>query len=318
MVYAELPSPSSSVKDEEEVEESFNISEEDINESPLSTLPNGKVEEDSRPTTPLLPPSPVSNPSMPSRKRARLVTWDAPDHIPYFFPPYPTTSTSPPSSPAIKTEADQQPLSANAHERAITPPPQISTSASTSDYLAPIPYSMSSLSSIREQHLPERPDVGNSAPLVVPLKRKYELPVVSHSLTVAYHHVLTNPPPTASANPLRHRVAMALLGQMYVNPKWTAADTLFSNLAAPRIRVLAPAPSYPVPLKDGLGTSSSDKSKDVSLPLLPAPTSRPVMVNEAITPLSNQATSRIHDIARAVLPVRVETLRLSCHMANLF
>lgn len=285
LVYTELPSPSSSVfdeLDEYEVEESFKLDEDGL------PSPSSKV--DARMTTPPLPPSPVSNPSSPLRKRARLSNWNPPSHIPDFLPPYPDAELSREPSP-IKLEAEAMPPPINPQERPITPPPQLASSTTTSDYLTPVPYTMSSLSSISEHHLPDQP------PAEALTKRKYETPQITPSLFKAYHHVLTNrPAPNQVPNPARHRVAMALLLQMYNTPRWTAADTLFSNLAGPRPRVVAPTPSFPVMNEESSGKPSTP---------LPLPLSRSLMPNETLTSLSTQATSRIPDVARIVLPVSV-------------
>jgi hypothetical protein len=52
-----------------------------------------------RQPSPMLPPSPVSIPSSPSRKRPRT-EWNAPPHIPDFLPPFPVPNEHPdPPSP---------------------------------------------------------------------------------------------------------------------------------------------------------------------------------------------------------------------------
>lgn len=287
LVYAELPSPSSSVMDEldeEEVEESFQLDDDGM------VLPNGKA--DMRMSTPPLPPSPISNPSSPVRKRARLANWNPPSHVPDFLPPYPDAEISPAPSP-LKLEAEAMLPPANPHERPITPPPQLASSTTTSDYTTAIPYTMSCLSAVSEHHLPERPQ-GDLSTLTT---RKHDTPQITPSLFKAYHHVLTNrPPPNQVPNPGRHRVAMALLERMYITPRYTATDTLFANLAGPRPRVLAPAPSFPVIKDDG-------KDKDKPPTQFPPPTPRSLLPSETILPLSIQPSSSIPDIARRVLSV---------------
>ncbi|KAI5119342.1 hypothetical protein M0805_004019 [Coniferiporia weirii] len=307
LVYAEMPTPGSLTEedDDEEVEAHVNGD---------FAMPNGNGKADVRMVTPTLPPSPISNPSSPARKRARLANWSPPSHIPDFLPPYPTSSTadvSPPLSPSplIKAEAESMlppPVSApeRERERLPTPPPQqLSTATSAADYLTPVPYNMSSLSSVPESHLSDWHNSRNVAPIhghaLQLQKRKHEPPAIMPSLVTAYHHILTHPPPShPSTNPARHRVALAMLAQAYKAPRWSAADTLFANGAAPRPRVVAPAPAYPVSLSTG-------KGKDEPPPVMPASTSRPVMVPETVVPLSHQPSSRIPDIARAILPLSV-------------
>ena len=195
------------------------------------------------------------------------------------------------------------------HERLPTPPPQLASSTSTSDYLTPVPYSMSSLALVSEYHLPERPDPRDPY-FNYAVQARHPTPQPTPTLITAYHYVLTNPPPaTPSSNPLRHRVAMSLLKQLYTTPRWTAADTLYTNVLPPAPRVVAPPPSVPVPLKEVPHNSAgdihmTDKGKDKRPQLLPPPVSRPLAFAETITPLSSQATSRIPETARQVLPVR--------------
>ncbi|KAH8112115.1 hypothetical protein DFH11DRAFT_1609803 [Phellopilus nigrolimitatus] len=315
LVYAQMPEigiVEGEESDEEVDEEMVENYTRDAHVNGDVVMPNGKA--DVRMVTPTLPPSPISNPSSPSRKRARLANWNPPSHIPDFLPPYPMSSTadaSPPPSPSphIKTEAEMMlppPLSATERERGRlpTPPPQqLSTATSAADYLTPVPYSMSSLSSVSPTHLPDRilcsPLNTQSAHAIQLQIRKHETPAVTPTLVTAYHHVLTHPPPPhPSTNPARHRVALAMLSQAYNAPRWTAADTLFANGAGPRPRVVAPAPTHPIPLSVG-------KAKDEQLQLMPPSTSRTVMVNETVVPLSHQPTSRIPDIARVILPLPV-------------
>jgi Wiskott-Aldrich syndrome protein len=105
-----------------------------------------------RPTTPVLPLSPISNRSSPSRKRQRTSSWQPLSHIPDFLPSFPTDSSpadqplSPRSPrmrpPLLKIESPSSPL------------PQPSTPTYPSDYFTSVPYDQSSLSSMPEWHLP--------------------------------------------------------------------------------------------------------------------------------------------------------------------
>ena len=268
---------------------------------------NGSGKAEVRLSSPALPPSPISNPSSPSRKRPRLSNWNAPSYVPDFLPPYPTSITGEsgqPESPLVKSESDAMPPPHSVlpeRERLPTPlPQQLSTAASAADYLTPVPYNMSSLSSVSESHLPDKHafrKASSSPGTALQLQpRKHATPEITPTLLGAYHHMLTNPPPPhPSTNPARHRVALAMLAQAYTKPRWTAPDTLFGSAAAPKPRVVASGPSYPVPI--------SSKGKDDQLPFIPYSSSRPIIANEAVVLPSFQPKSRIPDITKAILPV---------------
>lgn len=257
-----------------------------------------------RPTPPL-PLSPISNASPPPRKRKRADTADRPDYVLPWLPPFPTNS--PPPSPSPAKEA--VPLSAqrNNPDKPLTPPPQLSTSATTSDYLTPVPYAMSSISSVPEWHLPRPPSPSSSTndQLQQPM---HPTPQVTPALLKAYHHILTNKPPAnAPINPARHKVAMSMLHEAHSHPRWTSADTLFSATIPGPPRVVAPVPSYPVPLTDPSlnaleAAAKVEKEKErPPLPVLP----RTVIASESLTPVSNQPFSRLPGIARQVLAVSI-------------
>ncbi|THH03167.1 hypothetical protein EW145_g6474 [Phellinidium pouzarii] len=289
LVYGEIPiSNDSTYEKDEQDDEDYDVETQMNGDIPMM---NGHGKADARMTTPALPPSPISNPSSPSRKRKRLETWNPPSHIPDFLPPYPSISTdvSPPPSPSsqIKMETDVMlppPTSVAERERLPAPPPQqLSTATSAADYLTPVPYSMSSLSAVPESHLSDRSilkSVLSGSGLALQLqKRKHEPPAIMPSLVTAYHHVLTRPPPQhPSSNPSRHH-------------------TLFANVAVPRPRVVAPAPTYPVSLATGKGKNGPA--------IMPASTSRTVMVPETVISLSHEPMSRIPEIARVILPLSV-------------
>ena len=276
---------------------------------------------DERMRSPVLPPSPVSRPVSPSRKRPRLATWNPPAHIPDFLPPFPTTvvtvngssSRAPTPQPQIKQEAEAAtPSSADMaadRDRDRIPttvmPQQLATAASAADYLTPVPYNMSSLSSAPEMHLPDRSlfrrcitEAGSSLQLQ---PRKHQVPEVDQALMGAYHHLLTNPSPrTPSTNPNRHRVALTLMAQAYLSPRWTSTDSLFGCVAPPRPRVVAPAPTYPILLAS---------KKDEQVPILPS-ASKTIAPPETVVPLTSQVRSRIPSISKATLPVSKVTINI--------
>lgn len=263
-----------------------------------------------RPSTPPLPLSPISNPSSPSRKRARTSNWEPPEHIPDFLPPFPTVSDDIPVStsdvpltPQITPHTMPLPaqiLDAAPEKQPVTTLSQSLTSAAASDILVQVPYSQSSLSSIPEWHLPSGPPSSSSSQ-----SRQAPLPTpqVEPSLLSAYHYILTHPPPTElpSLNPSRHKVAMALIKQAQTNVRWNPADTLFGSVGPCPPRVATIQPSYPVAIGDTQG-SKEGADKDLKLP----PTaSRPVAGSERIAPFISQQTSRIPELARHILPVCV-------------
>ena len=173
---------------------------------------------------------------------------------------------------------------------------------------------MSALALTSDHHLPERPD---TLKLIVPTTVKRNLPGTNQSLVHAYHYFLTNPRPTQPAvNPLRHKVAMSLLTQMYTSPRWTAADTLYANLSSPRPRMVAPAPFYPLP---HTAPPEADKGKDKKPPVNLHMASKTIMASETVIPLSAQPQSRIPEILRQVLSVSIfQKLRASVHLTMRF
>lgn len=317
LVYAEMNTPPPSNSSDEESDESDADEVEPNGVAHVNGIvpyTNGTEPRGTKRTaSPVLPPSPISKPTSPLRKRIRLQPgWDPPEHIPDFLPPFPTTKPDNelPSlqSPQIKTEAEAAlpTPGVNGRDRdlPVPPPQQLSTATSAADYLTPVPYSMSSLSTAPDSHLPD-PITYTAPPLVTSalqlLPRKHEPPDILPSLLAAYHHVLTNPaPPEPSINPGRHRIALTSLNQAYTRPKWTAQDTLFANLAAPRPRVVSPAPTFPVFLGSALGK----EDKHLVIPS----TLRTLMVDETVLPLSHEPMSRIPDIAKAILPVRLNIM----------
>jgi Wiskott-Aldrich syndrome protein len=236
----------------------------------------------------------------------RTSSWQPPSHIPDFLPAFPVdgSSSDQPDSP----RSPRMPPSQPPMEAPLSPLPQPSTPAYASDYFTSVPYDQSSLSSIPEWHLPpSRP------PRTVPGHfPRFPTPQTQPTLISAYHHILTRPPPpTASANPSRHKVAMALLSLTRSSPRWEPPNTLYSSSSpcAPRVAVIGP--TFPILISETLQgpvdqkATDAERERKANLPSLPP---RPVFVNERITPLVTQQPSRIPELARHVLPVRSERL----------
>jgi len=280
-----------------------------------------------RQPTPPLPLSPISNPSSPPpRKRARTANWDPPPHIPSFLPPFPTNSTTPPlrtpsPPPRLVASPEPQNMSPMKVERPESPIPEISTSIASADYLTPVPYSLSSLSGVPAWHLPTKP---RSPPPPINPSNKLPIPQIQPALFGAYHHVLTHPPPptVTTTNPGRYKVALALVHQAEVNPRWDPPSTLFASSVPNTPRVAPIGPSYAVPIartfpgekEKESGGSGKDKGKEseAETRLPPAPP-RPVGSFERPAPLINQQSSRIPSLAKQMLPGSVysRTTRLT-------
>lgn len=257
-----------------------------------------------RKRSPLLPPSPISNPGSP-RKRPRTLDWQPPPHVPDFLPPFPTEVQSHPASPSapISPRVPQvMPPPVQIEnvkvEKPPSPIPQLTT-ASASDYLVRVPYPQSSLSTVSEWHLPSSPP-----PPAARLPTQPGELATERTFLQAYHYILKNPPsanPNA-ANPARHKVAMALISQLHTGSRWTPPDTLYSSIAPTPVRHAPIGPTFPVPLGDPSVDGKGRIDKDVKFPTtLP----RSVSTIERISPLVSQQSSRIPDLARQVLPVSI-------------
>lgn len=297
-MYAPLQETPPSSEEETEAEES------DVNmvidvEEPISTHPTPSRQE-RRPSL-TLPLSPVSIPSSPSRKRPRT-EWNAPAHIPDFLPPFPipkeySVPPSPENTPAAL------PTLLRTQETLV---PQVSTTTSSADYLTPVPYMSSSLSSTPVWHLPQTP-TSFELPAQPP---RLATPQIQPSLLGAYHHILTNPPSSHgnAGNPARHRVALALLSQTENSPRWEPADTLFglSSPNAPRLSTMPP--SHPI-AKQPLTNVSGDpgkldaKAEEISKIPLPSISHHPVTAQQHIAPSMCIQGSRLPEVSRSVLPV---------------
>lgn len=273
---------------------------------PRSTVLGKNLESPQRITPPPLPLSSISNLSPPSYKRSRTASWQPPPYIPDYLPPFPTTIDSPPSPDLVPSpRPDQFELpSAQTIDAKVEKPPlsltqTITSSSSASDYLVQVPYSQSTLSGVAEWHLPSAHPTSKSASTRQP---RLPTPQTEQALFTAYHHILTHPPPSSgnSPTPLRHRVAMALLSQIQMTPRWEAPDTLYSSVAPCPPRVATIGPTYPMAIGDNGSDSKPKAEKDVKFP--PA-IPRPVSSSERLTPLISQQTSRIPELARHALPV---------------
>lgn len=305
LVYAPLLETPPSSDDEFEAGESDT---DMVVDEPISTnLTSSKQE---LRLSPMLPPSPVSIPSSPSRKRPRT-EWNAPAHVPDFLPPFPVPKEySDPPSPENAPAALPTLLRT---QEALAPLPQVSTTTSSADYLTPVSYTSSSLSSTPVWHLPQPPpsfDLPSQPP-------RLATPQIQPSLLGAYHHILTNPPLSHgnAGNPARHRVALALLTQTESSPRWEPADTLFglSSPNAPRVSIMPP--SHPIAKQPPTNASGDAgkldaKAEEVAKIPLPSITHYPVTAQQHVAPSMSTQTSRLPEVARSVLPVRSSLYRL--------
>nr|VWO95850.1 Sensor protein zRas [Ganoderma boninense] len=279
---------------------------------------------------PLFPPLPYRGSPSPPRKRKRTATWNPPDHIPDFLPPFPADGEpqhvgSPhPIAPNDPTGLANGIGSVKA-ERPATPPlqAQVSTASSSADYLTVIPYEQSSLAAMPSWHLPTHPpesELGSSANS----HSQLSLPQIQPALLTAYHHLLTNPPSSkvGTVNPARYRVALALVEQSEKHNRWDAPTTLFGSTAANPPRVAPMPPSYAMAIGKGSGTGSGagtpesegkDKGgKEEEKRPLPGAPARTVAPSERIVPSISRQGSRIPKLARHVLsgPVYTRTVRI--------
>ncbi|KAF9526057.1 hypothetical protein CPB83DRAFT_795444 [Crepidotus variabilis] len=270
----------------------------------------------SRPITPQLPLSPISNTSSPRRKRLRRADWDPPEYIPDFLPPFPSLSEDAPGSPIDNAPTPQSQPSTFALPQALEVPidkpvllSQSLTTAAASDMFVQVPYSQSSLASVSERHLP------SAIPPPAPPTRQKPITTlqIEPSLLGAYHHILTHPPPPElpASNPARHKVALSLIKQSQTTPRYHPADSVFGSVAPCPPRVSTIAPSYPVAIGETPNEKGKDsKDKDFKLP--PA-IPRPIAAIDRIVPFISQQNSQIPNLALHVLPpaIYARTSRLS-------
>lgn len=283
-------------------------------------------------SSPHLPPSPVSPPH--ARKRARTSNWNPPDHIPDFLPPFPGHVVSPPPSPLQETAMlHEEPTSSSNEAKAaqlvplasipssttltslkqpkrepllepqsiVRPPspPLPAASTSSSSYLTAVPYEHSSLSSAPEWHLP-KPPPHVSAPAV-----SSTLPALLSSHSYLQSSSLSTPslqPP----NPLRHGLAMMLLGVS--SRAYSPAATLFAsgntNTCAPMPRRAAPLATHAVVLDKNGKVNFNIGTQKGALPVPPPEChARSVAGPIAIVDSTTVQGSRIPTLARTVLSV---------------
>lgn len=184
-------------------------------------------------------------------------------------------------------------------------PLQHSTATSASDYQTPIPYSQSTLSSVPEWHLPSA--LPPRAPPLANRASALPTPRTQPALIGAYHHILTHPPPkdvVPAAHPARHRVALALMAAAEHTPRWEPPDSVFGSSAPPMPRWSGIAPTHVVPVgvapQSAIGPDASGKER-----LLPQVPHRALANGERLAPSITQQGSRIPDLAKQILPVRL-------------
>ncbi|KAI0790918.1 hypothetical protein C8Q75DRAFT_758475 [Abortiporus biennis] len=294
----------------------------DSNLLPRKEPPPPILTTSNRHTTPPLPLSPISNPSSPKsvprpRKRARTAKWSPPPHIPSFLPPFPNESTPRPTptpppeeSSQIKPDPDmpidQDVSMTQAVAGPSEPAPAPVATSSSADYLTPIPYTLSNLSSYPPSHLPPpKPPSCNAASRVNP--QSLPTPSTQQSLFAAYHHVLTHPPPSTLSTPNlgRYKVALAIVRHSESNAgnRWDPAPTLYGETAPNVPRVTVMGPSFPVPIArslqgEGARKDSANGDGDVKLP---GPPPKSVGYNDKIVPTVNEYVSKIPGISRNLL-----------------
>ncbi|EJF60090.1 hypothetical protein DICSQDRAFT_137672 [Dichomitus squalens LYAD-421 SS1] len=281
--------------------------------------------------TPPLPPSPISRSPSPPRKRQRTASWNHPEYIPDFLPPFPTDGESQrDGSPHPIAPSDSASLPNNTgvvkDERPPTPPlqAQVSTASSSADYLTPIPYEQSSLASLPAWHLPAHPPQDEHG-LSTRSQAQAAIPQVQPALLGAYHHILTHPPPTkvGAVNPARYRVALALVEESEKCNRWDVPTTLFGSTAPNPPRVAPMPPSYAMPIGkgpaggSGSGTPDGDAKdkagKEEEKRPLPGAPARTIAPSDRIVASLSRQGSRIPKLARHVLsgPVYARTVRLA-------
>ncbi|EKM52593.1 uncharacterized protein PHACADRAFT_261116 [Phanerochaete carnosa HHB-10118-sp] len=271
--------------------------EEDVTHM-LEEQKNGRISSP-RPLTPMLPLSPISNPSTPPRKRPRTSGWNPPPHIPDFLPPFPshtpqrTPSPPPISLPPAVSSLSSAPLKP---ERPITPPPDVALS--TADYKNRVPHNISILASQPLSSLPVRPISPPSPP-----PPQLALPEIQQSLYQAYHYALTHPPPMEQGptNPARYKVAVALIEESQKNPRWEPLPSVYGISGTNMPRVSSIGPWYPIAIDE----KTNGKGKETEEPKFPPHQPRPIMYQERVAPLVSQQGSRIPALAQKVLPINV-------------
>lgn len=216
------------------------------------------------------------------------------EEFPDFLPPLPDNSQPRPASPA---PAPQEPVKM---ERPPSPLPQHVASATGADYATRVPYADSVLASAPPWHLPGPPPLPASSKTQ---SVRFPTPSPQQALLSAYHHILTHPvSQVGSANPAKHKVAMALLTQIQGNSRWDAPSTLYGNVVPCPPRVSVISPSYPVSVSTLEDMKAGKDVDEKKCPLPPAPP-RAVFSSDKLVFLASQQASRIPELARQVLPV---------------
>ncbi|KAJ7670527.1 hypothetical protein B0H17DRAFT_1141756 [Mycena rosella] len=218
----------------------------------------------------------------PPQKRQRTEDWDG--HIPSFLPPFPTV-TEVPDSP--RAESPHPSMPPPLQSTAPLVPQLTATSTSAADYVLQIPYEQSSLAEVSEWHLPGAP----------PPSARVSAPPPGHApelaLYKAFHHILKNPTrEPAASNPARHRVAMALLTQTQVVPRWDLPDTMYAGATPAPPRAWPIVPTFAVPTVPDPHTA----------PRRFPPTHRTVAAPDRLAPQVGAQGSRLPELARRVLP----------------
>ncbi|KAJ7046677.1 hypothetical protein C8F04DRAFT_1061335 [Mycena alexandri] len=238
----------------------------------------------------------------PPAKRQRTLDWDG--HIPSFLPPFPVIDDAPPQPDSPRAESPHP----------LQPPPSVpsaplvvpqltATSTSAADYLLQLPYEQSFLADVSQWHLPgPQPSASSSSsrPILNPAaSTSATAPTTNPELALykAFHHILRHPQrDPAPSNPARHRVAMSLLQQTQVVPRWELPDTMYAGAASAggaSVRAWPIVPTYAV-------------TKDPTTPQRRfPPTHRTVAAPDRLAPILASQSSRIPELARAVLPPAV-------------
>lgn len=265
---------------------------------------------------PLSPPiserglSPPSSPDSRSSKRARHASWDPPEHVPDFLPPFPgsfvrtgalegapisqSAVVLPATAPQPK-QSEQQPPP----QRRI-PLPLRPAVTSKSTYTKSIKYGQSSMAgkpvdlpdqSLWDQGIPPTPGEGSG---LGSWKKKGGQSSLQ-PLIAAYHVLQADPQP--ATNPSRLRVAH-LLGSTAPS-RYTSADSLFaiSSPSPPRFPPPTPNHAVPIPPEDGSGLPKS-------APPLPKLGSKVIsdVIREADDLSSPWMQSNLTPLARSLLP----------------
>ncbi|KIO22090.1 hypothetical protein M407DRAFT_120884 [Tulasnella calospora MUT 4182] len=265
---------------------------------------------------PLSPPisecglSPLSSPDSRLSKRARHTSWDPPDHVPDFLPPFPgvvapsgtlegsqkTQGASVLASAASQLKQSEQ----QAPPSRRIPLPLRPAVTSKSTYTKAIKYGQSSIAgkpvdlpdqSLWDQGVPPTPGDGNG---MISWKKKGGQSSLQ-PLIAAYHVLQADPQP--ATNPSRLRVAH-LLGSTAPS-RYTSADSLFAISSPPPPRFPPPTPTHAVPIPSEDGTAPPKSGP-------PLPKLGNKVISDAIRDADDLSSpwmqSNLTPIARSLLP----------------